>query len=208
MGALRVSEQGISFSEAGKHAQHSRTWKYANIQQLELSSGSLRILTYEDEGWKLGRDREFIFDQLPDGFAQSMYEGWRKQLDQRLVARMASSQGPELWRMPAKLSGSIHGSEGVVIVQPESIVFESSKPGQSRTWRFADLENLASAGPFDLSVVTREHHGTWNAGAREFRFQLKEALPEPRFNELWRRLNSSKQSDFVNQSLDGAIKRR
>src|SRR4051812_17366693 len=67
-GELHVTAEGISFSEPGKHEKHSREWKYTDIQQLELSSDSLRILTYEDG--KLGRDRDFVFDHLPDGFAK------------------------------------------------------------------------------------------------------------------------------------------
>jgi hypothetical protein len=58
----------------------------------------------------------------------------------------------------------------------------------------------ASEGPFDLSVVTSEHSGAFHSGAREFRFQLKQPLPEPRFNDLWRRLNLSKQLEFVRTS--------
>jgi len=88
----------------------------------------------------------------------------------------------------------------MIRVGRDRIVYQTKKPEESRTWRFADIENIVSAGPFDFSVVTREHHGAWNAGWREFRFQLKGPLPEERYNELWRRLNAFKESVFIQSS--------
>ena len=200
-GELQFSDERISFTEEGKGSIHSREWKYAEIQQLELSPGSLRILTYEDQKWKLGRDREYVFDQLPEGFAESVYLRWRDRLDQRFVADLPDKNVVSLWERPVKLLGRLRGSHGVLRAGTERVVYQTESPEQSRTWRFADIENIASAGPFDLSIVTREHHGTANAGIREFRFQLKERLPEAQFNDLWRRLNLARQSDFIQSSL-------
>src|SRR5690242_3051795 len=58
-GTLTVTDAGISFWETGKHDEHSREWKWTDIQQLTLSGDQLRILTYEDQKWKFGRDREY-----------------------------------------------------------------------------------------------------------------------------------------------------
>jgi len=200
-GELLVSRDGVSFTESGKGQRHSRTWKYAEMQQLELSADTLRILTYEDQKWKLGRDREYVFDQLPQGFAQTFYAQWRDRLDQRFIAGLPDKDVGSLWEIPAKLLGRFEGSEGIIRVGRDRIVYQTRESKQSRTWRFADIENIASAGPFDFSVVTREHQGAWNAGGREFRFQLKGPLPEERYNELWRRLNASKESVFIQSSV-------
>jgi hypothetical protein len=89
----------------------------------------------------------------------------------------------------------------VLRIGADRIVYEAKQTEQSRTWRFADIENIASAGPFDFSIVTREHHGDWNAGAREFRFQLKRPLAGERYNELWRRLNSFRQSALLQNAV-------
>ncbi len=104
------------------------------------------------------------------------------------------------WEIPAKLLGRFRGSQGTVRIGTEHIVYQTETPAESRTWRFADIENIETVGPFDLSIVTREHHGALNAGSREFRFQLKQPLSEASFNELWRRLNINKQSDFIRTS--------
>jgi hypothetical protein len=200
MGDLRVSQDGIAFAEAKKKG-HSREWKYEEIQQLELSAGTLRILTYEDQKWKFGRDREYVFDQLPEGFAQTVYAEWRDQLDQRFIAGLPDESVAPLWEIPAKLLGRFEGSQGVLRMGADRIVYQTKKPEQSRTWRLADIENIASAGPFDFSIATREHHGAWNAGAREFRFQLKRPLAEERYHELWRRLNAARQSALLQNAV-------
>ncbi len=199
-GELQVTAAGISFSEPGKGQKHSRTWKYEDIQQLELSTSTIRILTYEDQKWVLGRDRGYEFIALPPGFADKVYAVWRDRLDQRFIADLPDKQVRVQWEVPAKLLGAIQGSQGVIRVGEDRIVYQTDKPGQSRTWRLEDINNIASAGPFDLSVVTSEHSRALNSGSREFRFQLKQPLPEARYDDLWRRLNTSKQSEFVRTS--------
>jgi hypothetical protein len=190
-GDLSVTESGISFTETGKHADHSRTWKYDQIQQVELSSNQLRILTYEDSKWEIGRDREYIFDHLPADFVKSVYPRWKDKLDQRFIAEIADPDIKTFAEFPAKLGALTKGVEGTLLFAEDRVVFRTAKSGESRTWRITDIDNIASAGPFDFSLVALEHHGVWNAGAREFRFQLQRPMEEARFNELWRLVNGA-----------------
>jgi len=75
IGDLRVGNDGISFTE-GQKKSHSRTWKYEEIQQIELSADTLRVLTYEDQKWKFGRDREYVLINCPRALRrQSMGNG-------------------------------------------------------------------------------------------------------------------------------------
>src|SRR5438445_9526953 len=67
IGTLRVGDDSVSFDEKGKH---TREWKFEDIQQLSLNSAGLRILTYEDRKWLLGRDREYVFDRLLEDLAK------------------------------------------------------------------------------------------------------------------------------------------
>lgn len=188
-GELSVTADGISFVEKGSGSKHTRVWKYEDIQQLELGPDTLRILTYEDRKWELGRDREYRFDQLPPGFAKAVYGKWRDSLDRRFIADLADSDVTPAWVIPAKLLGRIQGSEGTLEFGADRVVYRTARPGQSHTWRFTDIENISSAGPFDFSIAA-----SW---ASEFHFQLKRILPESRYNQLWRQLNSSKQTHFM-----------
>jgi hypothetical protein len=181
-GVLRIDENSISFEEAGEWAKHSRTWKYDDIQELRLGPQTLRIMTYEDNRWELGRDRVYVFDRIPSSVAGDWYPVFRVRLDARFVAALADEQAKPEWQIPAKLVHGITGSQGVVLVEADRVVYESSREGQSRTWRIEDLENVSSSNPFDLTITTHE---------REFRFQLKQAMGERRYQELWMRVNQA-----------------
>ncbi len=180
-GTLTVSADSIVFPA------HSLQWKYADIEQLSLSATELRILTYEDRKWQLGRDREYVFDRLPEGLAHQLYPLFASTLDQRFVAALPDTDVHALWRMAAKLGRT----QGGLIVAEDRIVYQTSASGESRTWRFADIDSVSTGGLFDLSITTLERSGWWHAGPTEFHFELKEALQEDRYNELWRRINRS-----------------
>lgn len=178
-GELRIDSQSISFVERGK-PKHSMTWKYEDIQELVLGTNTLRIVSYDDNRWQLGRDRVYLFDGLPAKLAADWYPVFRARLDQRFVAALADERVPADWQIPAKLMEGRGGSQGVVLVNADGVVYKSAKPGESRTWRINDLINVSTSDAFDLTITTHE---------RDFRFQLKQVLPEARYNELWRRVN-------------------
>jgi hypothetical protein len=190
-GELRFTESSVIFRESGKHQNHSREWKYQDIQQLWLAPADLRIRTYEDVGWKLGMDRSYEFDHLPKDVATRLYSLLRGRMDQRFVAALPDPNIQPLWQVPAKQLSRLGGSEGVVLIGSNAIVYNSDETDASRTWRFQDIDNISSAGPFNLSVTTFELDNGSHGGRRTFRFQLKKPLPESQYNSLWQRLNQA-----------------
>jgi hypothetical protein len=187
-GMLRIDAESIAFTEQSKNGKKSREWAYADIQQLSLSGSELRILTYEDQKWQLGRDRDYVFDRLPEGMSQQVYELLTRSLDQRFIAELADPDVHALWQAGAKLRHGLSGSQGDLLIGDDRIVYQAKAAGESRTWRFADIDNIATAGPFDLAITTLERSDWRHASPTEFRFELKQALSEDRYNELWRRL--------------------
>ena len=166
-GILTVDDKGIRF--AGPKG-HDWAWSFQDIQQLTLLPMGLHILTYKDSKLRLGADVEFRFTgELP---ADELYRDWSARLDQRLVvARAYAGDGD---RIPAKHLGTITGSEGALVFAPESIVFDAAR--DARTWRYSDIQNISSSGPFELTITTFE---------KQFHFQLKQPLTEARYNQLW-----------------------
>ena len=195
-GTLRIGADSISFTEPSKDGKHSREWAFAEIQQLSLSAAELHILTYEDQKWQLGRDRDFVFDRLPEGMAQQVYPLLARSLDQRFVAELSDPGRRPLWQTGAKLLRGLGGSEGDLLIGDDWIVYKCKDARQSRTWRFQDIDNLATSGPFDLAITTLERSDWRHAGPTEFRFELKQPLDENRYNKLWRSMQRfrSKQS--------------
>ncbi|HWC96077.1 MAG TPA: hypothetical protein VG456_04995 [Candidatus Sulfopaludibacter sp.] len=179
-GVLRIDKDSIAFVEAGKHAEHSRTWKFDDIRRLTLGAAMLRVQTYE------GRNREWVFDGAPKELAAEWYPVFSKRLDQRFVAALADDAVAPEWQIPAKLR---KGVQGALLVSTGLVVFRSDAAGESRTWRIGDIDSVTSDGRFDLMVTTRE---------REFHFELKQALPEARYQELWRRVNRAQGLEILN----------
>lgn len=208
MGKLTVSDTAIAFEEtgtAGKKPKHPEVWRwtYQDIRQLKISPKSLSVVTYKDNAWKFGADRQYDFDLVSEGSFADAYELLKNRLDQRFVAVFPDKVSQPLWDIPVKHLLRFGGDEGVLEVGAAAIVYKSQKEGESRTWRYDDIENVSSSGPFQLTVTTFERAKTHYGDFKEFNFQLKEKLPEARYNDLWLRLNRSKGLNALTSYREG-----
>jgi hypothetical protein len=207
VGTLVVSEKGISFRETtAKPKKNVRDWQwdYGEIQQLKIAPKSLTVLTYKDNKWKLGTDRGYQFDLLDENTFEKVYNLLKNRLDQRLVAAIPDRPAALLWQVPAKHLLRFGGSEGVLEFGPDVIVYDSSMKNESRTWRYQDIENISTSGPFQLTVTTFERAKAHYGSFKGFNFQLKERLDEDRYNDIWLLLNQSKGLKVLNSYSRGA----
>jgi len=85
-----------------------------------------------------------------------------------------------LANLTAKLLLGRSGSNGKLKVAADHIVFDGRESGESRTWKFSDINNVTSSDPFELTISTVEG---------ENRVQLKTALTEDRYQDLWLRIS-------------------
>ena len=197
-GTLVVTQRGISYQETSKKKDkkpeqlHHATLEYQDIQQLYISPNKLTVLTYKDRKWRLGLDKEYEFTLPPGRSFDEAYALLKDRLDQRFVAAIADDEVKPIWEIPVKLLGRISGSEGVLMVSPDRIVYKTDRKEQSRTWRFPDIENISTSGPFQLTLTTFERAKAHYGNLKGFNFELKQPLDEKRFNILWRRLNQTK----------------
>ncbi|HSW49231.1 MAG TPA: hypothetical protein VLH09_03605 [Bryobacteraceae bacterium] len=173
-GTLRIDTEGATYTG---EKQHSWTWAWQDIQRFELSPTRINVLTYKDNRWKLGADREYAFSLAPDQSVGAAYGFLKDRLDQRFVARLADPEVKPLWETPAKRLGRLRGSEGALLVGEDRIVFRSEDGRESMTWRLTDIQNLSSSGPFQLTLATLQE---------TYEFQLKQPLEERRYDALWR----------------------
>ena len=170
-GVMTVDENGVRFTGAKKHAW---SWKYEDIQQLRLSPESIYILTYKDSKLRLGKDREYNFTgKIP---AEELYPLLKDRMDQRFVAAVGQASGAVSFSLPVKHLRPIVGSEGTLAFGADAIVYSTPAKAESRTWRYSDIENIGSSGPFQLTITTLE---------KGFTFQLKQPITEARYNQLW-----------------------
>src|ERR1017187_9352127 len=207
MGTLTITEAGVSFEETYQNGKkpkrpHAWRWDYQDIQQLKIAPKSVTVLTYKDNKWKLGADRMYQFDLVSDKTLEDAYNLLKGRLDQRLVATIADSPIRVLWEIPVKHSHRFAGDEGVLQVGTEEIVYKSVKTNESRTWRYEDIENISTSGPFQLTITSFERARMHYGSRKGFEFQLKQPLEEARYNDLWLRLNQSKGLKILNSYRD------
>ena len=203
MGTLTITESGVAFEETYKNGKkpkhpHAWNWEYQDIQELKIAPKSLTVLTYKDNKWKLGMDRAYQFDLRSDKTFEDAYRVLRGRLDQRFVAAIPDQISNALWEIPVKHLLRFGGDEGVLKVGLDEIVYQSAIKAESRTWRYQDIENVSSAGPFQLTITTFERAKTQYGNLKGFNFELKQRLEEGRYNDLWLRLNQSKGLRILN----------
>lgn len=209
-GRLTLDERGVQYQQILTGKQQSKVakgkkppklesarWEYQDIQQLWISPEKLVIVTYKDRKWFLGVDKEFEFF-LPKGRSfETAYAMLKDKLDRRFVAAVADSQPGTLWELPVKLLGRIQGSDGVLQVGPDRIVYKTDRPRQSRTWRYQDIENVSTSDRYQLTLTTYERAKTHYGSMKGFNFQLKQPMDEKRFEMLWKRLNQDKGLQYL-----------
>jgi len=190
-----IDDQGVSFEEAGKKGKkstHAWQWAYRDIQQLEMAPKTLRVLTYKDNKWKLGADREYRFDLTGGESFTDAYAFLKDRLDQRFVAVLPDAAVQAKWEPPVKHLLRFGGSEGVLGFGEDRVVYTTDRKDESRTWRIADIDNISSSGPYQLTITTFERARSHYGNLKGFNFQLKEKLDDNRYNELWMKVNQAK----------------
>lgn len=178
-GTMTADETGVRFMGAKKHRW---TWSYDDIEELRLEPQKIHIVTYADSRLRLGADREYEFTgNLPVG---ELVQLWTRRMDQRFVAAL-SEPGGSGFSIPVKHLKRIRGSEGTLAFGPETIVYSAAAPGESRTWRYSDVDNISSSGPFQLTITSFERARSHYGDRKGFNFQLKQPITEARYNEIW-----------------------
>lgn len=210
-GRVTIDERGVEYQQAltakqqVKAAKGKKTpslesvrWDYPDIQELWISPHKLVLVTYKDRKWFLGVDKEFEFLLTGEGQTyETAYELLRGKLDQRFVAALADPKVEAAWEMPVKLLGTLHGSEGVLQVGADRIVYKTARKDHSRTWRLGDIENVSTSGPFQLTLTTFERAKMHYGSMKGFNFQLKKKLDEKQFDLLWQRISRDKGLQFL-----------
>lgn len=207
-GILTIGDKGVGYQQVkamkkqsadqGKPPKLERVqFDYQDIQELWVSPNKIVLVTYKDRRWLFGIDKEFEFE-LADGQSfEAAFAMLKDKLDRRFVAAIAALQTEAEWELPVKLLGTIKGSEGILLVTSDRIVYRTTSPRQSRTWRLQDIENISTSDRYQLTLTTYERAKTHYGSMKGFNFQLKQPLDEGRFESLWKKLNREKGLRFL-----------
>jgi hypothetical protein len=169
-GDLKISSEGIEFrSNKGR----TEKWPFVEVQTFLLLPRALTIETYQNRPHPLPGMQRFRFDLDKTVPAEIAAELSRQiQRPSKNGVPDPASQGIVILAHHRTLTG---GTNGTLRLSDSGIDYVTGVRGDSRSWRWADLETLSDPDPFHLLVF----------GYRDtYTFDLKEPLPRSLFDRL------------------------
>jgi hypothetical protein len=177
-GKLVFGDTTVDFISQKK--EHSHTWKYEDIQQLDLDSKRIVMLTYDRRKIELGADRSFTFKLLSGTISIQLREEMGRRLSHPLVSSVLPDQIKAKFSIPARHRLTLSGTQGVLEFGDELVIYRSEKPADSRVWRYQDLASIGSTGPFQLRIGALE---------KDYVFDLKRSLLPDEYDFIWLKVN-------------------
>ena len=175
-GTLMLDAEGVEF----RSPKFRRRWKYIDVHTFNLSSRELTLLTYENRHWHEPGERPFRFtltEPMPFEIAAQFTERvGRPVRNGEPIASAAVIQ-----EIPAHHRVWTGGSNGMLRLKEDGIdyVTETENTRDSHSWRWSDIQTLASPNPYEFRVTA----------FREIaEFDLKQPLARAVFEKLWDRL--------------------
>ena len=185
-GKLIISDKGIEY-RATKRDKESRSWTYTDIKLLEiLSPTSVRIWTYKDSKLRLGKDQSLTFKIIEGQVDQKVSDFLRERIARPFVTSFTDEGGEPLAEIPVKHARWLSGSEGILKVYPDRLVYESQTSDDSRSWRWTDIRGVGRPDRYRFDVETFEPQ--LGASSRSFNFILKEQMPGKTYDLIWSRV--------------------
>lgn len=190
-GELLFAEDEVVFTAANQ--KHSRTWSYRDIQQIGLTAADqLTLLTYEDRKLLLGKDRSFRF-LLTQGTAdQALWSFLQGKVTRPLVSDVIPSEIPAKYKIPVKHQRRVIGTEGFLEIAERYVIYRTRVKGDSRIWRYEEIDSIGSTGPYQLRITTMERVHGEIGGDKNYIFNLKERLAPEAYDFIWWKLNGPK----------------
>jgi hypothetical protein len=176
-GELMVTAGAIEFHAAEKE-KNNRRWSYADIQSLDRVNGAeLRILTYEDNKWELGRDREYRFILTGGEISDALFETLQARLKKPVTDRVVHAGGASAYEVPVKHLHTFGGCEGRLFFTANTVAYKTPHARDSREWRLdTEVESVWSHDPYHLEIHVYENNRREFSRTRVYAFTLKEPL--------------------------------
>lgn len=169
--------------------EHSRIWKYEDIQQLAIAPARISILTYDTRKIEFGVDQTFSFKLLSGTLSDQFRQEVEKKLTHPLVSSIVPKQIKVKFSIPARHRLFLDDSQGILEFGEEEIVYRSSEPRDSRIWRYDELLSMGSTGPFQLRIGALQKTGGEYGEEKNYVFDLKRRLTSEEYDFIWEKIN-------------------
>jgi hypothetical protein len=169
--------------------EHSRIWKYEDIQQLAIVPGRISILTFNARKIEFGADQAFNFKLL----SGALSDQFRMEISRKLTRPIVSGILPEKidarFSIPARHRLFLKGSQGILEFGEETIAYRADEPGNSRIWHYDELLSMGSTGPFQLRLGALQKTGGEYGEEKNYVFDLKRRMTSEEYDFIWVKIN-------------------
>jgi hypothetical protein len=178
IGILSFSDGGVEF----RSPRASHRWSYEEIKTFDLwGSTELTVTDYENRHWHEPGEQRFRFT-LTKPIAPDLAGKLTARVGRPVINGDPEASVPSIAEIPAHRRDRFSGSNGTLRFREDGIDYLTSNARDSRSWRWSDIQTIASSDPWTFRV----------AGYREIvEFDLKRSLAPDLFNSLWDRLYAS-----------------
>jgi hypothetical protein len=195
-GELIFGETGIEYRTKDKG--DARTWKYEDIQQLGLlSPKELTIITYEDSKWKLGKDLFYRFKITSGEMTPALWTQLQAKLKRPVVSTLIPPDIAPKFTIPVKHLRGFSGTQGMLEIGDEYIIYKTAVPKDSRIWRYRDISSVGTTGPYQMRLTSMDRAENESGAERNFVFSLKERLAPEAYDFIWWKINGPQISSFT-----------
>lgn len=170
-GTLSADSQGLVFAPR-KGA--STRWTFTEIKELDLERHRIVLVGYDNRGWHLPGTRRFdlkIEQEITPEAATEITEKMGRPVQNGIPAPHA----PAIEEIAVRRSKAFAGSNGLLRIRKQGLDYITAQPGQSRSWRWMDIQTLANPDPYHLFVF---------GYLDSYVFDLKQTLSRDVFNHL------------------------
>lgn len=170
-GTLRIGSQGIEFIPIKGTSIH---WSPTEIQSLDVRKRRVILVGYDNRKWPLPGTRRFdlqVKNEIPAAVAASLIA----KIVRPAINGIPDPSAPAETVIAVRRSKHYGGSNGLLRIRQQGIDYITAQPGESRSWRWRDLQTVSNPDPYHLLVF----------GYRDsYAFDLKDALTRNVFNHL------------------------
>lgn len=167
-GTLVIGEKGVAFEgESGRKL----SWTFLDIQNVQLAPHRMIVQSYVSRA--IGGDKEYRFD-LIDAVPPSIAASLATALQRPSQNAVPDLQSPAVATIHARHRQLRGGTNGILRFRSDGIDYVANASGDSRSWRWADLQTLSAPDSYHLLVF----------GYRDnYTFDLKEPVSRTLIDE-------------------------
>lgn len=171
-GTLSIDAAGVAFSGSGTP---SRRWSFQDIESLDISPHRIVLTSYENRPHHEPGNRRYRFE-LQSEFPPQLAEEVVGQLGKPSRNADPDPRAESFAAIPVKHPTHFSGINGELRFGTRGIDFITTAPGDTRAWRWTDIQTIANPDPYHFRV----------AGYLEtYEFELKQPMSPQLFDRLW-----------------------